>query len=187
MVVRKKMFRDCGRFRTVCLFVTCSAVLVRDIFFTISGYGLFPKCTHGIMDYSDPPPPPPNRASPVRKYGTNPNTFKSVNSYNSSSKHGIVKTQTQFRSNSKLLQATTAAGMSRSLYQFQPLNVRRWTSAFPIDLHWTTFCATRYQCFRKLSAKSSLHLVLGLPRFLVGPRGVQNVMRVVQRLSVLAT
>ena len=32
MVVRKKMFRDCSRFRTVCLFVNCSAVLVKTVF-----------------------------------------------------------------------------------------------------------------------------------------------------------
>ena len=34
-------------------------------------------------------------------------------------------------------------------------------------------------------SKSSLHLILGLPRFLVCPRSVQNVMQVVQRLPVL--
>ena len=56
------------------------------------------------------------------------------------------------------------------------MNVRRWTWAFPIDLHWTTFCAIRCQCFTKLS-KSSLHLVLGLPWFPVCPWGVQNVTR----------
>ena len=32
MVVRKKMFRDCSRFRTGCLFVNCSAVLVKTVF-----------------------------------------------------------------------------------------------------------------------------------------------------------
>ena len=32
MVVRKKMFRDCSWFRTVCLFVNCSAVLVKTVF-----------------------------------------------------------------------------------------------------------------------------------------------------------
>ena len=35
--------------------------------------------------------------------------------------------------------------------QFQSLNVRRWTQAFPVDLNWTTFCATWCQCFLKLS------------------------------------
>ena len=32
MVVRKKMSRDCSRFRTVCLFVNWSAVLVKTVF-----------------------------------------------------------------------------------------------------------------------------------------------------------
>ena len=32
MVVRKKMFRDCSRFRTIGLFVNCSAVLVKTVF-----------------------------------------------------------------------------------------------------------------------------------------------------------
>ena len=32
MIVRKKMFRDCSRFRTICLFVNCSAVLVKTVF-----------------------------------------------------------------------------------------------------------------------------------------------------------
>ena len=35
-------------------------------------------------------------------------------------------------------------------YQFQPLNVARWTLALPTDLHWITFCAARCQCFTKL-------------------------------------
>ena len=38
----------------------------------------------------------------------------------------------------------------------------------PIVLHWSVFHATQCQCFAKPS-KSSLHLVLGLPRFLVCP------------------
>ena len=50
-------------------------------------------------------------------------------------------------------------------------------------LYWTTF-ARHGDSFWKLS-KSSLHLVLGLPRFLVCPRRVLNVMLIVQRLSVL--
>ena len=43
---------------------------------------------------------------------------------------------------------SNAAGFD---YQFQPLNVARWTLALPTDLHWTTFCATRCQCFTNLS------------------------------------
>ena len=50
-------------------------------------------------------------------------------------------------------------------------------------LYWTTF-ARHGDSFWKPS-KSSLHLVLGLPRFLVCPRRVLNVMLIVQRLSVL--
>ena len=50
-------------------------------------------------------------------------------------------------------------------------------------LYWTTF-ARHGDRFWKPS-KSSLHLVLGLPRFLICPRRVLNVMLIVQRLSVL--
>lgn len=71
-----------------------------------------------------------------------------------------------------------------SSVQFQPFKVRRWTLAFPIGLHWSMFWAIRWQCFTKLS-KPSLHLALGLPRFLVRPRGVQNLMRLNGYLYVL--
>ena len=66
--------------------------------------------------------------------------------------------------------------------QFQRLNVCRWSCAFPIDLHWDH--VLQCQCFTKFF-KSLLHLVLGLSWFLVCPWGIQNVMRVVQQLSVI--
>ena len=44
----------------------------------------------------------------------------------------------------------------------------------PSPLTWPTFCATRCQGFMKLF-KPSLHLILGLPRFLVCPWGIQKV------------
>ena len=44
----------------------------------------------------------------------------------------------------------------------------------PSPLTWPTFCATWCQGFMKLF-KPSLHLILGLPRFLVCPWGVQKV------------
>ena len=56
----------------------------------------------------------------------------------------------------------------------------------PSPLTWPTFCATRCQGFMKLF-KPSLHLILGLPQLLVCPWGIQNLMRVVQRLPVLLT
>ena len=62
-------------------------------------------------------------------------------------------------------------------YQFQPLNVARWTLALSTDLHWTTFCATRCQCFTKLSISrpsiSSL-VFLGSLCVLGASRGLSN-------------
>lgn len=37
-----------------------------------------------------------------------------------------------------------SSSISFSSVQFQKLNVRRWTYAFPTDLHWTTFFPTRW-------------------------------------------
>ena len=56
---------------------------------------------------------------------------------------------------------------------------------FPINLHWSQFCVTCFQCYLKLSKPSSILSFVFLCSMFVPCASVQKVKQVVQQFSVL--